>query len=72
MPFNSANDTQGMQRSARNEGGTPYLAPWLLLCSKIDQNSRTSGSVARFNIVEDITDKPGSAQIEIKIGSGPQ
>jgi len=72
MLFNSANDEQGVQGSARNKGRTPYLAPWLLLCAKIDQDGRTSGPVARFNIVEDITDKPGSAQIEIKIGCSPQ
>src|SRR5947208_13478484 len=47
--------------------GNTYLLCRKLLCAKINQNSTAAYAVACLNIIENITNKPGTLQIKIEI-----
>src|SRR5260221_167520 len=56
-----------MQGIAGDKGGS---APWLLglwLSPQVDQDGTTASPIARFHVVEDISNEPGALQVEIEI-----
>jgi len=66
------NNPQGMRRILRDEVRETYLLLWELFRSKIDQNGTAASSIARLDIIKNVTDKPRRGKVEVEFSGGPQ
>jgi hypothetical protein len=66
------NNPQGMRRILRDEVRETYLLLWALLRSKIDQNGTAANSIARLDIIKNVTDKPRRGKVEVEFSGGSQ
>jgi hypothetical protein len=71
IEFALYNNPQGMRRILRDEVRETYLLLWALLRSKIDQNGTAANSIARLDIIKNVTDKPRRGKVEVEFSSGP-